>query len=168
MLLHVGDAEVTAQVAELVARAAPGLFEDAARGAASGVVGAVNATTGSAVRTWYSAANGPATRVAAAGPTLYVGGAFTKLGGAVRHRLAAVSPATRTVQPFNPSADWTVRAITVSPGRSKVYAVGGFDTIGGAPREGVAGALGHDGCGDGTSRPRVEAWELRSRSVPTV
>jgi hypothetical protein len=99
---------------------------------------AVNATTGAVVRTWYAAADGPVYALAAAGPTLYAGGSFTKLGGLTRHRLAAVSTATRVVQPFNPFADWTVRALVVSPGHTRVYAVGGFHNVGGAAREGVA------------------------------
>ncbi len=100
---------------------------------------AVNATTGAVIPSWYAAANGEVDALTTAGNVLYVGGKFTTIAGITRHRIAAVDATTRAVQPgFNPSSSWTVRAIAVSPDQTKVYPVGGFTSIGGAARKGVA------------------------------
>jgi hypothetical protein len=100
---------------------------------------AVNATTGAVIPTWYAAANGEVDALATSGNLLYVGGKFTTIAGVTRRRIAALDATTRALQlGFNPSSSWTVRAIAVSPDRTKVYAVGGFTSIGGAPRNGIA------------------------------
>ena len=127
---------------------------------------AVKSTTGATVRTWYAGANGSVETLAAAGPALYVGGTFTRIGGVERRRIASVSTSTRAVQPFNPSADWTVKAIAVSPGRSRVYAVGGFAKIG----ERYARAWPSSSPQPARqlrSHPRVAALELPSDYGPT-
>ena len=71
------------------------------------------------------------------GKRLFVGGAFTTVGGTSRNRLAAVDTTTGTVDPnWNPNAGGTVNTLAVSGG--KVYAGGAFTSIGGATRNRLA------------------------------
>jgi hypothetical protein len=100
---------------------------------------AVDATSGKAITSWYAGTNDEVLALAVSGHWLYAGGKFTTLGGVARRRLASVDTTTRLVQPyFNPASDWTVRAVAPSADGTTVYAAGGFTTIGGAPRPGVA------------------------------
>gem|GEM_PF-1375014 len=79
-------------------------------------------------------ADGVVVALAAAGPTLYVGGDFATFGGAARARLAAYDTQSGTVTLWNPSADATVRALLPSADGSTVYVGGAFATAGGAAR----------------------------------
>jgi hypothetical protein len=110
-----------------------------AGGAPRANLAAVNATTGASIPTWYAATNGEVDALTTAGNVVYIAGKFTTVAGVTRRRIAALDATTRALQlGFNPSSSWTVRAITVSPDRTKVYAVGGFTQIGGAARKGIA------------------------------
>ena len=107
---------------------------------------AVDAATGAARDTWTTVANNTVYALTVSGDRLYAGGAFTNIGGVARRRLAAVNVTTGAViSSFNPWPDWTVKAVAVSPDGTKVYATGGFVSIGGARRPGAAEVLASTG-----------------------
>ena len=121
-----------------------GVFASAG-GAARANLAAVDATTGSA-HTWQANTNGDVLALARSGSRVYAGGRFTSIGGAARRRLAAIDTGTGAVNlGFNPWPDWTVRAVTVSPDGTKVYAAGGFGVIGGQSRPSVGEVLASTG-----------------------
>jgi trimeric autotransporter adhesin len=61
------------------------------------------------------------------GCRVYLGGNFTAVNGVPRSRVAAVDPVTGTVNPvWAPSANNTVRTITLSPDGTSVYIGGDF------------------------------------------
>ena len=102
---------------------------------------AVTPDTGALVTTWSTSANSNAVRALAAdaGDRLYVGGNFGRLGGKATPRLGAVSQSTGAVDTsFVPNPNGTVRALALPDDGSKVYAGGGFTTVGGATRPGAA------------------------------
>ncbi len=67
---------------------------------------------------------------------LYVGGAFTSIGGQPRERIAALDAATGAVLNWNPGASHDVYAIL--PTESVVYVGGQFTSIGGQSRQYIA------------------------------
>jgi len=71
---------------------------------------------------------------------LYVGGNFTSVDGTVRNRLASINAADGSLTSWNPDAGTVggVNALTVDASTSTVYVGGGFTTIGGQARSGVA------------------------------
>jgi sugar lactone lactonase YvrE len=71
------------------------------------------------------------------GNTLYVGGAFTSLGGIPRSHIAAVDTTTLAVTGFNPGADGDVRALAASPD-GRIYVGGTFSTIAGSSQANLA------------------------------
>lgn len=83
--------------------------------------------------------------------TIFVGGDFTAIGGQLRQSLAQLN-LNGNATSWNPSPDGTVNALAVTGGTGatplRVYAGGGFTTIGGQSRAGIA-AL--DANGDATS-----------------
>ena len=87
---------------------------------------------------WNPAADGGVSAMALDdGGSLYVGGAFTQIGGQPRARIARLSAATGNADAtWNPSADGQPLAIAI--GGDAVYAGGDFTTIGGAPRTRLA------------------------------
>jgi hypothetical protein len=89
------------------------------------------------------------------GSTLYVGGAFTTLGGLARNCLAALplsDPAVPTS--WDPEVDdWVV---TLAHSASVEYA-GGFRSVGGVASEGLAAVSLSTGARVGTWAPPVEA-----------
>ena len=101
---------------------------------------------GAVVPTWQANTNADVLALAVSGNRVYAGGRFTSIGSAGRRRLAAVDVASGSViSAFNPWPDWTVRAVTVSPDGTKVYAVGGFGVIGGQSRPNVGEVLASNG-----------------------
>jgi hypothetical protein len=124
---------------------AGGSFANAG-GAARANLAALDAATGAAVATWNAGTNGTVHALTTSGTRLYAGGAFTAIGSSARRRLAAVDQQTGAVQlGFNPWPDWTVKGVGVSPDGTKVYATGGFTSIGGAARRGGAEVLASTG-----------------------
>ena len=122
-------------------------------------IAALNAADGTATLTFNPSAtgtngNGVVDALAISGSTLYVGGSFNTIGGLPRDNIAALSlgvPLDGVAVPtFNPSpsrsgcaACGSVAALVVSG--STVYAGGAFDTIGGQPRNYLAGLNAADG-----------------------
>ncbi|GAA4943027.1 hypothetical protein [Actinoplanes utahensis] len=84
--------------------------------------------------------NGTVHAVAYLGGTVYVGGAFTKVGWGgrthPRERLAAFDGRTGELLSWAPPADGTVRALAAVPGA--VYAAGDFHRIAGQKRDALA------------------------------
>jgi hypothetical protein len=105
-----------------------------------GVV-AVTPDSGAVVQEWKGGTNNNLVRalVADEGDRLYVGGSFGRLGGKAIPRLGALSQSTGAADTtFVPRPGATVRALTLSDDASRLYAGGGFSTIGGKARPGAA------------------------------
>ncbi len=97
----------------------------------------VNATDGAPVPTWNPGANATVRALATDGTRLFVGGAFTTIGGVTRSRLAALVAATGAVDGgFRADASAEVRGLLVSNG--KLYAGGLFTAVSGRQRLRVA------------------------------
>ena len=110
-------------------------------GAARNYIAALDATTNTYNATaWDPNANNLVSTLAvsADGSTVYAGGNFTGIGGAVRNYIAALDAATDTnnATAWDPNADNTVNALAVYG--STVYAGGLFTAIGGASRSYIA------------------------------
>lgn len=97
-----GDEHVVASVAAF--RPATGTFDD-----------------------WPVVVDGPVLAVAVSGDTVYLGGDFRHVNGALRVSLAAVSLSTGALLPWAPQANVSVEAIAVS--RGEVYIGGAFTTV---------------------------------------
>ena len=101
-------------------------------------IAALDATTGLATP-WDPNAGGAFPSVwalAVSGPTVFVGGGFTSIGGQTRDRIAALDAATGLATAWNPNADGIVMGLAMSG--MTVYAGGGFSNIGGQPRNRIA------------------------------
>jgi hypothetical protein len=101
----------------------------------------VSPGTGALITTWTAMANNNSVRalVADSADRLYVGGNFGRVGDRAIPRLGVVSQSTGTANTaFVPNPNGTVRSLALSDDGSKVYVGGGFSTIGGATRPGVA------------------------------
>src|SRR5450432_514658 len=110
-------------------------------------IAALNASDGTATLTFNPNSSGQVRALAVSGSTLYVGGSFGTISGQPRNNMAALTlggPRDGTAKRFDPNASYfgcdpcgTVYAIAVSS--TTVYAAGLFDTIGGQPRDNLAG-----------------------------
>lgn len=130
------------------------LFSSLAVVALVSAVAPARATSGASTipdATWGTAptANGRSELVLAMQPvggTVYIGGKFTTLvppagnGGpsVTRNRLAAFDVAGRTLLPWNPDANGTVRALALSADGTKLYVGGDFTKIGGVSAPKIA------------------------------
>jgi trimeric autotransporter adhesin len=90
----------------------------------------VPGTTG-ALSTFDPRVDGPVTALALGGSRLYLGGDFTRVGGAARGNLVAVDAESGAVSGFRADVDAPVRALAASS--STVYAGGDFTL----PRKGL-------------------------------
>jgi hypothetical protein len=102
---------------------------------------AVTPDTGALVSSWTTNTSNNLIRALAAdgGDRLYVGGSFGRIGGRAIPKLGAVSQSTGAVDTaFHPTPSATIRALTLSDDGSRLYAGGGFSTIGGVARPGAA------------------------------
>lgn len=110
-------------------------------GQARGRLAAVSADTGALSATWTTAPSNNLVRalVTGADNRLYVGGGFSGIGGRAIPRLASVDQTTGAVdRSFVPAPGGTVRALTMSEDRTRLYAGGPFTTVAGMARPGVA------------------------------
>ncbi|MGI9089165.1 MAG: beta strand repeat-containing protein [Chthoniobacterales bacterium] len=112
-------------------------------------IAALNASDGNAT-TWDpdATANANVLALAMSGSTIYAGGDFTTIHGVPRRNIAGINTSDGTPTSFDPEAsDPTtgggVFALAVSG--STVYAAGFFSTIGGQPRNLLAGLNAGDG-----------------------
>jgi hypothetical protein len=101
---------------------------------------AIDADTGAVIADWNPMAfhtgggDGAVYDIAVSpdGGTVYVGGAFTSVGGVKHNRLAAIDAATGVVSSWSPNVAWKVRAVAVSD--RAVYVGGDFQSVNGQPR----------------------------------
>ncbi len=70
------------------------------------------------------------------GTSVFIGGAFSKLGGLKRLRLGQVDAATGAVLPWAPTSDNQINTIAVTP--TLLYIGGDFDIMNGQPRSDLA------------------------------
>ena len=98
---------------------------------------AFDLNTGALRRSWRADVNGTVRSLAAAGDYLYVGGAYTTIGGVGQGRLARVRLSSGAVDHgFQPKVNDQVQALAVGGGA--VYAGGQFTTAGGTPQRFLA------------------------------
>ncbi|HEX8102977.1 MAG TPA: PQQ-binding-like beta-propeller repeat protein, partial [Solirubrobacteraceae bacterium] len=90
----------------------------------------IRAADGAPSGTLPAVEGGPVHAMARDGDVLYLGGAFTKVGGRPRARLAAVDLRTGAVLPWAPSVDWSVWTLAVGP--DAVFVGGYFAEVNGA------------------------------------
>lgn len=114
---------------------------------------AINLDTGAPVTSFPKLGfNGKIFALAAEGTTLYVGGAFTKVGGVYVKRLAAFDAANGArVTSFTPKANGVVRALTLAYG--KLYVGGRFTAVSDVARTGAAAVDPASGQVDETFNP---------------
>jgi len=104
---------------------------DSIGGAARNNIAALDAASGLATP-WDPSAGGNFAFVSAlmvSGPTIYVGGQFTSIGGAARRNNAALDATTGLATAWNPSPNSGARVFAISG--STVFAGGSFSTLGG-------------------------------------
>lgn len=100
---------------------------------------AVDADTGAVLGAWRTRVGGSVWSLAFSKGRLYVGGVFGKVGGNDVPNLAKLNAATGAVDTsFRPAPDARIRGLTLSSDGSKLYAGGGYGTIAGVARKGVA------------------------------
>jgi hypothetical protein len=118
----------------------------------------VDADSGAPVSTWNPGADGAVRALATDGFRLYVGGAFTTIGGAARSRLAALSASSGTVDAgFRADASAEVRALLLTNG--KLYAGGLFTAVTGRQRLRAAAVSPTTGALDATWLPAA-SWAV--------
>ena len=126
-------------------------------GVAKNKVAALDPVTGALVTSFTATGVGGQVRaVAATANAVYVGGGFNNLGnGTPRPNLAAFRASDGAVLPWNPSADYTVWAVTVSTDGQWVFAGGSFTHVNGLDAYGLAKINATSGVLDTTWKPVV-------------
>lgn len=113
-----------------------------------------SATTGMADLGFHATTNNTVTSLASdGGSTLYVGGTFGKVDGAVRLGLAAVDPTTGDVKDWSPGISGTGQVDALTYAGGSVYVAGNF--------QGIAGS-------NGTSQPYVAKVDAAAPLVDTT
>lgn len=117
----------------------------------------------------WATADGRVVAIARVNNVVYVGGKFTQMtdsDGTVlaRNHLAAISAVDGHVLPWNPGANGTVRALTVSIDGKTVYVGGDFTTVGGKPRAHAA-AMAAIAPTSTTTTGTVRAWTANTDGI---
>ena len=97
---------------------------------------------------WDAAADGPvnALQISKDGNNLFVGGAFSQIGGAARNRVAILLTADASANGFTPSVDdGEVRALDVDDAERRIYLGGTFTSVNSRTRERIAAVTIADG-----------------------
>ena len=90
----------------------------------------VNNSSG-APTAWHPGTNAEVLAFGYANGVLYAGGGFTTAGGAARAHLAAFNTASGNLNAWSPSTDDQVKALTITPGATKVVVGGLFTQVNG-------------------------------------
>jgi hypothetical protein len=90
-----------------------------------------SAVTGKIVQAWDPVVSARVKALAIYGNSVFIGGAFGKIDGAVRNHLGAVRLIQGDLLPWNPSANGDVYAIDTSDNGTRVFVGGPFSTING-------------------------------------
>ncbi|WP_276132926.1 T9SS type A sorting domain-containing protein [Polluticoccus soli] len=81
---------------------------------------------------WSTTVNSTVNAIAATPTTVYIGGAFTTVGGTTRNRLASVDATTAALSTWNPAPSSTVNALKLNG--NTLYVGGAFTSIAGNTR----------------------------------
>ena len=101
-----------------------------------------------------NASGGPVRSLVSDGTSLWVGGAFTTIGGVARSRVAKLSASTGAVDPaFAPAANDTVRVLALDG--AQLFVGGAFTTIGTTTRNRLAKVNATTGALDATFNPNA-------------
>ncbi|SDT39142.1 Concanavalin A-like lectin/glucanases superfamily protein [Friedmanniella luteola] len=118
------------------------------------------------LKSWNPGANNKVYALAVTESAVYAGGWLTAAGGAARSSVAALNLTTGAALPFAPAVAGTenagVRAITVSPDRTKVMLGGQFETVNGAGSPGGYGLAIVDAATGKTSSPLAANAVIRN------
>lgn len=107
-------------------------------------VAAVSLTTG-ALLPWNPDANGTVRALKVAGGYVYLGGAFSQVGGAARAHLAKVSGAGAGAVVSTWTANASGEVFSLAYRKGVIYAGGGFGTVDGSARANLAAVMAADG-----------------------
>jgi hypothetical protein len=99
---------------------------------------AIRASDAGLVPGWSPSASSVVYGLEVYGNTVFAGGAFKSIGGQPRAHLAALSAGDGTLKPFDPGADGSPRALSISPDGKVLYVGGNFSEVGGSPRRNAA------------------------------
>lgn len=99
---------------------------------------AFNTATGQLIANWTPGTNTVVQGIVATDTTVYVTGEFSNVNNTTRTGVAALSASTGAVQAFNPvlAGGYGVRAVVVSPDKSKVVIAGSFTSTNGSTNPG--------------------------------
>lgn len=99
---------------------------------------AFNTATGQLISSWTPGTNTIVQGIVATDTTVYVTGEFTNINNVARTGVAALSASTGAVLDFNPqlAGGYGVRAVVVSPDKSKVVIGGSFTSTNGSTNPG--------------------------------
>ncbi|MCW2527766.1 MAG: hypothetical protein JWM76_2626 [Pseudonocardiales bacterium] len=106
-------------------------------GTAHSHIVAINTSTGAIDASFNASTSGQVSSIVATNSTVYVGGSFANSRGTVRSNAAAFSAATGALLAWNPNADSTVDAMTLSPDGTRLILGGHFLMLGGKTRGGL-------------------------------
>jgi hypothetical protein len=120
-------------------------------------IAAIDLRTGTLVARFKQGVDSGVRALTATNKTVYAGGFFLRAAGKPRQRLAAFARGGR-LRPWSPSADGLVRALVMSPDRTKVIVAGSFSHLDGRRYH----ALGAVAAGSGTPLP----WASQSAEFP--
>lgn len=113
---------------------------------------AFNMSTGALLQNWNPGADGTVRVLESDGTRLWVGGAFTSIGGVAKNRIAALDPATGTVLgSFGARASSTVQALEAIGGR--LFVGGSFSSVNSTSRDRLAAV-------DAETGALVSAWNV--------
>lgn len=108
----------------------------------SGLAKVGGSGSGTVDASWDPAPNSIVSAFAFDAGNVYVGGGFGLIGGLTRTRLAKVSVANGAVDPVwdaaAASGNWSIEALALDSPSGSLFASGGFATIAGSPRSGIA------------------------------